>query len=363
MTAAIHAIEYYLPANVVSNEKLAAEFTDWTLDKIEGKTGIVERHVVSDNECASDLAEAAARKLFAGGACKPEEIDYLLLCTQSPDYFLPTTACILQDRLGIPTHAGALDFNLGCSGFVYGLGLAQGLIQSGQASKVLLITAETYSKFIHPRDRSVRTLFGDAAAATLICATASSNDLKSGYVFGTDGSGAANLMVPAGGSRCPSSPETAQAVCDDNGNWRSNDNLVMNGGAIFNFTLQAIPECVSRLLERTGKELQEIDLFVFHQANRYMLEHLRKKLKIPPEKFYLWLASCGNTVSSTIPIALKHALEEGRLKTGQLAMLVGFGVGYSWGATLVQWPVLGYEVMKMADPEAQGLLTTSPSAS
>jgi 3-oxoacyl-[acyl-carrier-protein] synthase-3 len=348
MDATIQAIDYYLPINILSNEDLAAEFPDWAVGKIEGKTGIVERHIVSANECASDLAEAAARKLFAGGACQPGEIDYLLLCTQSPDYFLPTTACILQDRLGIPTHAGALDFNLGCSGFVYGLGLAQGLIQSGQASKVLLITAETYSKFIHPRDKSVRTLFGDAAAATLICATESAKDLKSSYVFGTDGSGAGNLMVPAGGMRHPSSPETAEVVCDENGNWRSADNLVMDGGAIFNFTLQAIPECVCRLLERTGKQLQEIDLFVFHQANRYMLEHLRKKLKIPPEKFYLWLASCGNTVSSTIPIALKHAVEDGRLKAGQLLMMVGFGVGYSWGATLIEWPALGYEAVKIA---------------
>ena len=356
MGAAIQAIEYYLPAKVLSNENLAAEFPEWTIDKIQGKTGIVERHVVSANECSSDLAEAAARKLFASGACSPGEIDYLLLCTQSPDYFLPTTACILQHRLGIPTHAGALDFNLGCSGFIYGLGLAQGLIQSGQASRVLLITAETYSKFIHPKDKSVRTLFGDAAAATLVCAAANSKGLKSGYVFGTDGSGAANLMVPAGGLRRPSSPETAQAVCDPNGNWRSADNLFMDGGEIFNFTLRAIPECVSRLLAQTGKQLQEIDLFVFHQANQYMLDHLRKKLKIPPEKFYLWLASCGNTVSSTIPIALKHAVKDGRLKTGHLAMLVGFGVGYSWGATLVQWPVLGYETVQMAVPETRELV-------
>ncbi len=363
MDAAIQAIEYYLPAKVLSNEHLAAEFPDWTIDKIQGKTGIVERHVVSGDECASDLAEAAARKLFEGGACSPDEIDFLLLCTQSPDYFLPTTACILQHRLGIPTHAGALDFNLGCSGFIYGLGLAQGLIQSGQATKVLLITAETYSKFIHRQDKSVRTLFGDAAAATLVCATAGAKSLKSGYVYGTDGSGAGNLMVPAGGMRRPSSPETAQAVCDENGNWRSPDNLLMNGGEIFNFTLRAIPASVSQLLTRTGKQLGDIDLFVFHQANRYMLDHLRKKLKVPPEKFYLWLESCGNTVSSTIPIALKHAVEDGRLKTGQLVMLVGFGVGYSWGATLVQWPVLGYEPVSADDSEIRELLESAPSRS
>src|SRR5690242_19857668 len=160
--AAIKAIEYYLPENAVSTEQLAAEFPEWSVEKIEEKTGIRVRHTAGAGECASDLGCAAAQKLFDSGACAAADIDYILLCTQSPDYFLPTTACLMQERLGIPTHAGALDFNLGCSGFVYGLGLAQGLIATGQAGRVLLITAETYSKFIHPRDKSVRSLFGDA---------------------------------------------------------------------------------------------------------------------------------------------------------------------------------------------------------
>jgi 3-oxoacyl-[acyl-carrier-protein] synthase-3 len=355
MNAAIQAIEYYLPDNVVSNGDLASQFPEWTMEKIQGKTGITERHVVAADQCASDLAEAAARRLFDSGACSPAEIDYLLLCTQSPDYFLPTTACLLQRRLGIPTHAGALDFNLGCSGFIYGLGLAHGLIQTGQASKVLLITAETYSKFIHPQDKSVRSLFGDAAAATLISASSRTPEVQGGYVFGTDGSGAENLIVPAGGLRRRCSPETARADFDANGNCRSADNLFMNGAEIFNFTLRSIPECVSRLLQRTGKQLQDFDLFVFHQANQYMLEHLRKKLKISQDKFYVWLASCGNTVSSTIPIALKHALLEGRLKPDQLVMLVGFGVGYSWGATLLQWPLLGYPAAQSSGTEVPEL--------
>jgi 3-oxoacyl-[acyl-carrier-protein] synthase-3 len=352
MLAAIQAIEYYLPAKVVSNEDLAAEFPEWPVGKIQEKTGIVERHVVSVDECASDLAEAAARKLFGSSACPPADIDYLLLCTQSPDYFLPTTACMLQHRLGIPTHAGALDFNLGCSGFVYGLGLAQALIQAGQASKVLLITADTYSKYIHARDKSARTLFGDAAAATLVSASPAARNLKSHFVWGTDGSGAANLIVPAGACRQPSSPETARAVPDESGNIRSADNLFMDGAEIFTFTLRAVPACISHLLQRTGTQLADIDLFVFHQANQYMLEHLRKKLGIPREKLYLWMASCGNTVSSTIPIALKHATEEGRLKPGQSVMLVGFGVGYSWGATLLEWPLLGFGPAAVPEPEA-----------
>jgi 3-oxoacyl-[acyl-carrier-protein] synthase III len=342
MRVAIRAIEYYLPEKTITNEALAAEFPEWSMEKIQSKTGILERHIAAPSECSSDLGYQAATGLFDSGVCSPGQIDYLLLCTQSPDYFLPTTACLLQDRLGIPETAGALDFNLGCSGFVYGLGLAQGLIRTGQASRVLLITAETYSKFIHPQDKSVRTLFGDAAAATLIEAVAGEEDTAPApFVFGTNGKGGANLIVPSGGLRTPSTPESAQAVSDENGNWRSQDNLFMNGAEIFNFTLRAIPDCVSRLLAHTNRRIEDIDLFVFHQANRYMLEHLRKKLGIPVEKFCLCLSHCGNTVSSTIPIALKHARLEGRLQDGQLVMLVGFGVGYSWGATLLQWPTLG----------------------
>jgi 3-oxoacyl-[acyl-carrier-protein] synthase-3 len=338
MKAAIKAIEYYLPPDILSTEDLAAQFPEWSVEKIREKTGIHQRHIATADQCSSDLAVAAARKLFESGACTPADIDYVLLCTQSPDYFLPTTACMIQDRLGIPTTAGALDYNLGCSGFVAGLGLAQGLIETGQASRVLLLTAETYSKFIHPRDKSVRTIFGDASAATLLEGVDSGQDPCIGpFVFGTDGAGAKNLIVPTGGMRCHPSAETAQETEDQSGNWRSRDNLFMDGGEIFNFTLRAVPKCVKDLLTRAGRVQEDVDLFVFHQANQYMLEHLRKRLKIPEDRFHIAMAHCGNTVSSTIPIALKHAVSEGKLKSGDLAMLVGFGVGYSWAATLVRW--------------------------
>lgn len=341
MRARLDGIEYYLPDEVLTNQDLAAQYPEWSVEKIQGKTGIRQRHIASPGECSSDLAFAAAQKLFASTGIAPQDVDYLLLCTQSPDYFLPTTACLLQNRLGIPTHAGALDFNLGCSGFIYGLGVAQGLILSGQATRVLLITAETYSKFIHPLDRSVRTLFGDAAAATFVTAVAGELDEEpAAFVYGTNGAGARNLMVPAGGMRQPHSAETAVEVADDSGNVRSLDHLVMNGAEIFNFTLQTIPDCVQKLLAKSGRTLEDVDLFVFHQANQYMLEHLRNKLKIPAEKFYLFLENCGNTVSSTIPIALQQASRDGRLKAGQTVMLVGFGVGYSWGGALLEWPFL-----------------------
>ncbi|HVO98182.1 MAG TPA: ketoacyl-ACP synthase III [Bryobacteraceae bacterium] len=232
-------------------------------------------------------------KLFVSGACQAEEVDYILLCTQSPDYFLPTTACLVQNRLGIPTTAGALDFNLGCSGYVYGLGLAEGLICSGQASRVLLLTAETYGKFLNPRDRSVRTIFGDAAAATLLTAVDSAAPVLGPFVYGSDGAGGPNLIVPAGGMRRPRSAATAEEKEDDQGNLRAPNNLFMNGPEIFNFTLSVVPTTIHRLLERSSLTLDQVDLFVFHQANRYMLDHLRKRLAIPPEKFMIAIQDCG----------------------------------------------------------------------
>lgn len=336
MKAAIRGIAYHLPEEILDNHKLACEFPDWPAEKIESKTGICFRHISASGECASDLALVACQKLFASGACKAGDIDYLLLCTQSPDYLLPTTACILQDRLGIPTACGALDFNLGCSGFVYGLGLAKGLIETNQASRVLLVTAETYSKFINDGDKSVRTLFGDAAAATLVKGVESQDDLIGPFVVGTDGRGAKNLIVPNGGCRQPWIPGAPERE-DESGNRRSDNQLFMNGPEIFNFTVQAVPKVVNSLLERAGLRLEDVDLWVFHQANRYMLDFLRKKLSIPSERFAVNISHCGNTVSSTIPITLKDLHSQGRILNDQTIALVGFGVGYSWGATLVRW--------------------------
>jgi 3-oxoacyl-[acyl-carrier-protein] synthase-3 len=333
--AAIRAIEYHLPDAVLTNDDLADAFPGWSASRAAEKIGIVQRHIAAPREYASDLAVAAARKLFAGGACDPAEVDFLLLCTQSPDYILPTTACILQDRLGLPTSAGALDFNLGCSGFVYGLSLAKGLIETGQAGNVLLLTADTYSKFLHPEDRSVRPLFGDAAAATLVTgrpdAPPDGPPWIGPFVFGTDGKGMENLIVRAGGIRQadPDPPTGDEAPPFP-------DHLYMNGPEIFTFALRAVPPAVAALLAKAGKTIDDIDLFVFHQANRFMLEHLRDKLKIPPEKFVVSMSHVGNTVSSTIPIALDDALDRRPLPPGKLILLVGFGVGYSWAATLIR---------------------------
>lgn len=324
----------YLPEKVLSNEDLARLFPDWPANKILSKTGIASRHIAADDETAADLAFQAAQNLFLKGRCKPEQIDFLILCTQAPDYILPTTACVLQHRLGISTRAGALDINLGCSGFVYGLALAKSLIETGAATNVLLLTADTYSKYIHPLDKSVRTIFGDGAAATWISACTGTESGSIGpFVFGTDGSGAHHLMVEAGGFRMPASPDTAQAYLDSSGNTRSLQNLYMNGAEVMAFSLSEVPKAVEALLLKMGVSREEIDFFVLHQANKFMLDALRKKLRIPAEKLPIHLENLGNTVSSTIPLTLCRLLDEGKITPGSRHVLAGFGVGYSWAAS------------------------------
>ncbi|THD64090.1 3-oxoacyl-ACP synthase III family protein [Phenylobacterium sp.] len=334
-TARVQALASHLPDTVLANEELAALYPGWTAEKIVEKTGVRERRIAAPDETAADLACHAARKLFDRTGVAPGDIDFLLFCTQAPDYILPTTACILQDRLGLPTSCGALDFNLGCSGFVYGLALAKGLIETGAANRVLLLTADTYSRFIHPLDKSVRTLFGDGAAATLIEAVEAERPMIGPFVFGADGRGAPNLIVPTGGAR--RAPDAASAIAseDESGNIRSADNLLMKGPEIVSFTLKAVPPAIDRLLAEAHLTLDDIDLFVFHQASAFILDKLRKKIGIPPERFVIKLETCGNTVSSTIPIALEDQF--GAQPEERLAMLVGFGVGYSWAATCVRF--------------------------
>ncbi|HEX8749322.1 MAG TPA: ketoacyl-ACP synthase III [Pyrinomonadaceae bacterium] len=334
--AAIKAISSYLPAGELTNEQLAKEFGDVEPSVILERTGIRTRRIAGEEEYASDLGVAAARRLFESGATRPEEIDFLLFCTQSPDYLLPATACIMQERLGLRTSCGALDFNQGCSGYVYGLSLAKSLVETGVARNVLLVTADTYSKYINARDRSVRTLFGDGASATLISAGESDEELIGPFIFGTDGRGAERLIVPAGGTRRPLDDAGLIETEDEQGNWRSPGNLYMNGPEIFNFTMRTVPQVMDELLMKSGQSLEEIDYVIPHQANKFMLERLQRRLKIPYEKFHIELENTGNTVSSTIPIALESARRQGRIKAGDAVALVGFGVGYSWAATLLR---------------------------
>lgn len=323
---AVGPIAIHLPERVETNQQLQAEFPNWDLELIHSKTGIAARHIAAEGECASDLGVRAAQRLFQQYDIDPASVDFLLLCTQTPDYPLPTTACLMQQRLGLRTTAGALDFNLGCSGFVYGLSLADGLIRSGACRRVLLITAETYSKYIHPTDRSLRTIFGDGAAATLI--DAAEEPTLSGFQFGTDGSGADTLIVARGGAR----PEQDAIKPRHRHRWPSE--LYMDGPSLINFTVGAIPKLIDDVREAAGVGPQDVSFYILHQATLKMLEQLQQRLELTSDQMPVVLEECGNTVSSTIPIVIEQLRREGRLRRGMRNMLVGFGVGWSWAGCI-----------------------------
>lgn len=324
MKAYIKKIEYYLPEKVEENPA----------GRLRKKTGIERRHICSEDEIASDLAVKAAEKLFASGVEK-KSIEYLILCTQSPDYYLPTTACLLQDRLGLPTSIGAVDYNLGCSGYIYGLGLAKGLIESNQVKNVLLLTAETYSKYIHPDDNAVRPLFGDGATATLIIAVDTDAEGIFGITYGTDGSGGNNLIVPVGGMKQPYADTELADLYDDYGNHRTNRNLYMSGSAIMNFTLENIPGMVDEILRKTGLKREDVDYYVFHQANHFMLKFLQEKCGLIDYPYWNDVRNYGNTVSSSVPVALHDMLHANGDTKMVNVMLAGFGVGLSWAGCMV----------------------------
>lgn len=301
-------IEYCVPTRCLTNEELAIEYPEWNAEKIFAKTGIKSRHVASGEMDVLDLASTAAERLFIGRCIDRDKVDFLLLCTQSPRYPLPSTSCLLHEKLNLPKTAGAMAFDHGCSGFIYGLSIAKGLVVGGGAKNVLLVTAETYSKYISKEDKSTRTIFGDGAAALLVDKELAAR--IGAFSFGTDGSGADKLIVRDG-------------------------NLFMDGPEIFNFTLEIVPKTLEDVLSKNKLTRSDIDLYVFHQANKFMLDTIRKVNGLPREKFYVNLETTGNTVSSTIPIALKQLDEAGRLKQGMKVMLMGFGVGLSWGATVI----------------------------
>jgi len=332
MKAFIKAISYYLPDRVLTNQDIVDMFPEWSVGKIMSKIGISERHIAAPNETASDMAVMSAEKLIKEYDIDKSTIDYIIFVTQSPDYILPTTACIIQDRLGLPITIGAIDVNQGCSGFVVGLSLAKGLVVGDMAENVLLLTSETYSKHIHPRDKGNRTIFGDGAAATLV-STDGFAEIKN-FSFGTDGRGADNLIVRTGGQRFR---KPMNDLVYDNGNPKSSDYLFMDGAEIVNYTLDYFPPLVADTLNKNNLKQSDIDLFVFHQANKFIMELLRDKLHIDDAKYYRFYKDIGNTVSSTIPIALKEAINDGTIADKTNILLAAPGLGYSWAGTILKY--------------------------
>jgi len=323
LKAKIRQITFSLPQRRESNQDLLIDNPDWDLGKIYEKTGVAQRYVAAPEQTAADLCVEAAEQLLQRGVVSRQEIDGVVLCTQSPDYQLPTTACMIQERLKLSQRVAAFDVNLGCSGFVYGLAMAGSLVETGLCRQVLLLCGETYTRYIDAHDRTCRPLFSDAGSATLI--QASEQPLIGPFELGTDGRGYADLIIPNSGARATNGTSGQRAM------------LKMEGASVFMFTMSAVPSSIRQLLGTAGIALEQIDWFVFHQASKLVLDEIVRHLNLPPEKVIRNLETVGNTVSATIPIALKQAADAGLLKTGQTIMLVGFGVGYSWGACLLQW--------------------------
>lgn len=333
----ILAVEYALGSETLSFETLEERLGAENMRKVFSVSGIRTRRVAPKGVCGSDLAYEAAEKLFERTGIDRNEIDLLVHCTQTPDYLMPTTACLLQERLHLGKHCAAFDINLGCSQYVYGLSVASSMIAAGVANRALVLTGDTMSHTVNERDRALVPLMGDAGSATLL-GVVPENQGFMGFELGTDGSGAKYLMLPASGFRVPHSAETAVAVADKDGNVRSLENMYMNGAAVFHFAITVVPATVRKVLEKVGLGLDQVDLVLFHQANGYMLEHLVKKLQIPKEKTHFFLEETGNTSGSTMPGVLWDAIRVGKVRPGSVILMIVFGVGLSWAATVMRWP-------------------------
>ena len=320
--AFIKALSYYLPERIVTNEELSLELNDPKIDSLSRQSGVIVRHVISPEQTSSDLAVLAAKKLFDENGIDPADIGFILFCTQSSDYLIPSSSCIIQDRLGIPVTAGTVTIDSGCSGFVYGLAVANSLIEAGVTENVLFLTADTSSKWLSADDKN-RLLFGDAAAATLIAKEGIAEIGK--FVLGTDGSGYDKLIIRNGASR--------NKVRDGS----AGDYTYMDGEAIFNFTIERVPPLVREVLLSNGMSQELVDYYVFHQPNKFLLTMLRKICGIPKDKFFIDLEETGNTTSSSVPIGLANCISDGRIHQGMNVMVTGFGVGLSWAGTVLKF--------------------------
>lgn len=323
-----------VPSTVVDNAKDLTQFPPHELTKIIASTGVAFRHVVNDQQCTSDLCYEAAIKLLKELNWTPESVDILIFVSQTPDYLLPATSCVLHGRLGLAKHCVAFDVNLGCSGYVYALWQAACFLKAGAAKRVLLLVGDTISKISAPDDRSVALLFGDAGTATAV----EYNETAAAMYFelGTEGQGYDKLIVPAGGCRKPCTPEAQERSLREQNNIRSDMDLYMNGAEIFAFTLREVPPLIQKVLEKAKWSLENVDAFVLHQANKFMLNHIAKRLKIPEQKLLLSLHDYGNTSSASIPVTLTDTYASKHIAVHQHLILAGFGVGFSWaGVALI----------------------------
>jgi len=329
MKVGIEDIAFALPGTIHTNQMLREDYPDWNFDNLETRTGVYERRIAGPEETALDFAEKACKGLDLEG------VNGLIFCTETPDHPIPSNACLLHGRLSLPDNVLSLDVNMGCSGFVYCLELARSLIKCGTASKILLATGDTYSRFINVGDRSTRMLFGDGAAVSIIKEAQNGKGIID-LILGSNGKEYERFMVPAGGARQPLDDASAVENKDKNGNIHSEENIIMDGFGVLSFFNSIIPGEVKKLLQQNDLELSDIDAFVFHQSSRVGLNSIARTLKIPGPKMIINMENVGNLVSASIPVSLKMALDEGQINSGDLIVLCGFGVGLSWATALVR---------------------------
>ena len=335
MGAIIKHIEYYLPKKVVSNIDLVKDNPEWNIEKIEGKSGVVKRHIAELNETALDLAINAVDKIFNSGVLSKNEIDAVIFCTQSNDYIMPANSFLIHKHFNFKQNVWTFDYNLACSGYIFGLAITRGIIETGLARNVLLINSETYSKYIYPKDRSTTILFGDGAAASVISGAEFDGIID--VILSSSGEKFDSFYIPAGGMKTPKSDDTKEIIVDQSGNQKMAENIHMNGFAVWQFISKNVSEQISTLLERNHLGVNDIDLYVLHQASKLTLDSLIKSLNLSKDKVFLNLQDVGNTVSASVPIALKDAELSGKLKKGDLILLSGFGVGLSWGSIIMRY--------------------------
>lgn len=324
--AKISAIGTFVPQRVVTNDDLSLEL-DTSDEWISTRTGIRERRIAENGEAASDLGARAARRALEAAGVAPGELDLIIVASLSPDMLFPSTASLISGAIGAEGTA-AFDLSAACTGFIYALSVANSFIVSGQADRVLVIGAEVVSKMIDWSDRATAVLFGDGAGAVLLEPAADGEEGIIGFDLGNDPAGAGELSLPAGGSRLPASEETVAERLHF---------LRMNGREVFRFATRVIQASSSQLLERSGHRVEDVDIFVPHQANIRIIDAAARKLGIPPEKVFSNLERYGNTSCASIPLCLDEAEREGRLKKGDLVLMVGFGGGLSWGSCLMRW--------------------------
>ena len=334
MSLIIESIEYYLPENIVTNADLQKENPDWNLEKITEKSGVYQRHIAGKNETAYDLSIKACDKLFQTN--DKNNIDGIIYCTQSPDYIMPSNSFLMHKHFGLKDEIFAYDFNHACTGYIYCLAMANAFVKAGMAREILLVNADTYSKYINPKDRSTRVLFGDGAAATIV----KESERKRGIIdidLGSSGSGYNKFWIPAGGLRLPKSDITSVEIEDDRGNIRTQNDIEMDEFGVWSFINSVVPKQVNRLLKRNNVEKTDIDQFIFHQASKMTLESIMRVMRLNEEQVFINIHNIGNTVSASIPIALKDAIDQDKIDIGSTLILSGFGVGLSYGAILMEF--------------------------